>query len=242
MIVSANQPYFAPYPGFFFKAQLSDVFVILDDVQFPRKTTWITRNRFKNDQGTLWMTIPVWKKGLGLQQISDVRICHSGNWRKKHLRSLQSAYAHAPFLPDHLEPMERVLSNSYERLVDLNMVIINYVLGFLAIETRIVQMSELGVQGKGERLIVDICKSLGATQFMVQSSGLAYYDPIRFTSEGIELVTFKKPEIVYPQLWGDFIANLSILDMMFTCGPKTREILFKKRLSPRRIPKVVLSK
>ena len=54
MIVSANQPYFAPYPGFFYKARLSDVFVILDEVQFPRKTTWVTRNRFKENQRTLY--------------------------------------------------------------------------------------------------------------------------------------------------------------------------------------------
>jgi hypothetical protein len=67
MIVSANQPYFFPYPGFFYKAHHSDIFVILDTVQFPRGTTWITRNRFKNHQGSLWMTLPVRKKGLGLQ-------------------------------------------------------------------------------------------------------------------------------------------------------------------------------
>jgi len=57
----------------------SDVFVILDNVQFPRATTWITRNRFKNDQGTLWMSIPVWKKGLGLQKLNEVRICHDSH-------------------------------------------------------------------------------------------------------------------------------------------------------------------
>ena len=59
MILSANQPYFAPFAGFFHKAILADVFVLLDEVQFPRGTTWMNRNRFKNDQGTLWMTIPV---------------------------------------------------------------------------------------------------------------------------------------------------------------------------------------
>ena len=79
MIISANRPYLASCSGFFYKAHLSDYFVILDDVEFPRKTTWITRNRIKNDQGTLWMTIPVWKKGLWLQQISEVRICQTGN-------------------------------------------------------------------------------------------------------------------------------------------------------------------
>ena len=102
MIVSANQPYFFPYPGFFYKAYRSDVFVILDNVQFPRGTTWTTRNRFKNHQGSLWMTLPVKKKGLGLQKINTVRICHDGRWAKKHLESLKNAYAKAPYVKDHL--------------------------------------------------------------------------------------------------------------------------------------------
>ena len=74
-------------------------------------------------------------------------------------------------------------------------------------------------------MIIDICKSSGATQFLVQSSAEAYYDRERFQAEGVELVSFKKPEYVYPQMWGHFIANLSLLDMMFTCGPKTRDIV-----------------
>jgi hypothetical protein len=86
-------------------------------------------------------------------------------------------------------------------------------------------MSELGVSGKGMPLTIDICKSLGTTQFLVQSSALAYYDPAIFDAEGIQLVSFKKPEYIYPQMWGDFIANLSVLDMMFTCGAKVRDIL-----------------
>jgi hypothetical protein len=51
------------------------------------------------------------------------------------------------------------------------------------------------------------------------------YDPAIFDSEGIQLVSFKKPEYIYPQMWGDFIANLSVLDMMFTCGAKVRDIV-----------------
>ncbi len=225
MILSANQPYFAPYPGFFYKAHLSDCLVILDDVQFPHKTTWISRNRFKNDQGTLWMTIPVLKKGLGLQKINQVRICHAGNWKRKHLRSFQNAYANAPFLKDHVALLKRVISSMDDHLLNLNLKIIDYIMDYLKIETRMVLMSELSVEGKGTQLIIDICNSLGATQFLVQSSALAYYDPAQFKSEGLELVSFKKPEYIYPQMWGDFIANLSVLDMMFTCGPKTREIV-----------------
>ncbi|NVM20347.1 MAG: WbqC family protein [Desulfobacterales bacterium] len=45
--------------------------VLLDDVQFPLRTTWTSRNRLKNDQGALWTTIPVWEKGPGLQRINQ---------------------------------------------------------------------------------------------------------------------------------------------------------------------------
>lgn len=226
MIVSANQPYFAPYPGFFHKAWLSDCLVLLDDVQFPRKTTWITRNRFKNDQGMLWMTIPVYKKGLGLQKISQVRVCPGGNWKRKHLQSFKSAYARAPFLSDLLGAIERIYSRHHDRVLDLNLELIHYILDYLGIDIRVVLMSALAVSGKGTRLIIDICKSLGAQKFMVQSSAMAYYDADRFEAEGLELVAFKKPDYVYPQLWGDFIANLSVLDMMLTCGPKSRDLIF----------------
>jgi len=225
MIISTSRPYFAPYPGFFYKAYLSDYFVILDDVQFPLKTTWITRNRIKNDQGTLWMTIPVMKKALGLQKIREVRICQAGNWKKKHLRSFQSAYSHAPFLQDHIHLIEQIFTLPHDFLLDLNMKIIHYILNFLGIKTKMLMMSDLGVSGKGTPLIIDICNSLGADQFLIQSSALSYYDSVQFETAGLELVSFKQPEYIYPQLWGEYIANLSILDMLFTCGAKSRDIV-----------------
>ncbi len=225
MILSTTQPYFAPYPGFFYKANFSDMLVVLDDVQFPQSTTWVTRNRFKNDQGTLWMTIPVLKKGLGLQKISSVKICHTGNWKTKHLGSFRSAYAHAPYLADHLGLMRHVISAQYDSILGLNMEVIRYILEFLNIDTQLTMMSHLNVSGKGQKLVIDICKSAGATRYLVQTSALAYYDRKRFEAAGIELVALKIPEFIYPQLWSDFIANLSILDMMFNIGVKTRDMV-----------------
>jgi hypothetical protein len=126
MVISTNQPYFSPFPGFFYKAYLSDIFVILDTVQFPRGTTWISRNRFKNDQGSLWLTIPVWKKGLGLQRIHEVRVCHEFRWVAKHLASLKSAYAKAPYFADHIPFIEEAYLARFEKLIDLNLTIIRY--------------------------------------------------------------------------------------------------------------------
>src|SRR4030042_6425493 len=128
MILSAHQPYFAPFPGFFYKAYRSDLFVILDNVQFPQRTTGISRNRVKIHQGALWITVPVWKKGMGLQKISEVRICHEGRWAKKHLESLKTAYRKAPYLAEHLEFLEKIFSEKNETLMDLNLAVIHYLM------------------------------------------------------------------------------------------------------------------
>jgi len=225
MIVSANQPYYFPYPGFFYKTYFSDVFVILDDVQFPRGTTWTTRNRFKNHQGSLWMTLPVKKKGLGLQKISAVRICHDGRWAKKHLESLKNAYTKAPYVKDHLNFLEELFSTEFEKLIDLNLKIIRYLMKHLQIDTEVILLSELEIKEKGNKLLIKICKRLGASQFLVQSAAIKHLDAFRFKEAGIRLRDVKPPSLVYPQLWGSFIPNLSALDLVLNCGSKAHDIM-----------------
>lgn len=227
MIISANQPYFCPFPSFFYKAHLSDIFVILDAVQFPLRTTWITRNRFKNDQGTLWMTVPVKKKGLGLQRIDRVRICREERWARKCLDSLKSAYAKAPYFNEHLSFLEELFSSQFDKLVHLNLAGIRYLIKLLHIDTKIMLLSELGIQAKGDQLLIKICKRVGASQFLAQSPAKKYLNLDLFQQSEIELTYFRPPTPVYPQLWGRFIPNLSTFDLVFNCGPKVNDILFR---------------
>jgi len=225
MIVSTYQPFFSPFPAFFYKAHLSDLMVILDSVQFPLRTTWISRNRFKNDQGTLWITIPVWKRGLGLQKINQVRICYEGNWRKKHLPSLKTSYANAPYFREHLDVVEDMFSARFERLVDLNLMIIQYLKKHLRIDTPLILESDLGISAKGNKLLIEICRKVQASNYLAQAATKKYLDAGLFADAGIELDFFRPPSPVYPQLWGDFIPDLSAFDLLFNCGPKSHEIL-----------------
>ena len=225
MILSANQPYFFPFPGFFYKAYLSDIFVILDNVQFPRGTTWINRNRLKNDQGSLWMTVPVKKKGLGFQKIDAVRICHDGRWPKKHLESLKNAYSRAPYFKVHIGFLEALWSTKFEKLIDLNNRAIRYLMQQLKIETKVILSSELGIRSTGDKLLIEICEKMGASRFLTQSAAQKYLDADRFADAGIRLTQFKQPLLIYPQLWGSFIPNLSALDLIFNCGPKGHDIM-----------------
>ncbi len=232
-IVSAQQPYFVPYAGFFQKALQSHILVLMDEVQFPRGTTWLTRNRFKNDQGTLWLTIPVWKKGRGLQRISEVEICHQGRWAKKHLASLITAYANAPFFRDHEDFIGQLFSPTYVKLVQLNESAIRYILGLLKIPTRVIRLSELGIKAREPWLSIKVCKALGATHFLAQNSARKYLYIEGFEKEGIKVIFFNPRPLVYPQLWGRFLPNLSVLDLLFNCGPGATEIIRKGIRPPR---------
>lgn len=225
MIVSAAQPYFAPYPGFFAKAALSDIMVLLDGVQFPQQTTWMTRNRFKNEQGMLWMTVPVWRKGLGFQMIREVRIARERSWARKHLASLKANYARAPFFEEHLGFLERLFASQEEYLLDFNLAIIRYLLDILRFHVRIVLLSDLGVETKEPALTVEICRKMKAGTFLAQRPARKYLDAETLRRHGTELRTFLPHPPVYPQLHGSFLANLSTFDLLFSCGPRSAEII-----------------
>src|SRR6476619_972718 len=62
------QPYFIPYAGYFRLFAASDLFVIYDCVQFPRRG-WVHRNKmFGADGRECWLTLPLAKMAR------DVRI------------------------------------------------------------------------------------------------------------------------------------------------------------------------
>jgi hypothetical protein len=226
MILSAAQPYFAPHAGFFGKILKSDVFVLLDRVQFPRGGTWMTRNRFKNDRGTLWIRLPVHRKGRGLQRIDQVRIVREeGAWAGKHLTSLQTAYRHGPFFADHFGPLRDRLASDIDSLVELNISLIEYVGRQLGAETRIVRLSETGVDSRGEALLLDLCRYYRADVLLAQSAARKFLDPAPFARSGVRLDFIQTKVCVYPQLWGRFVGNLSVFDLLFCCGPKARAII-----------------
>ncbi|CAM5188619.1 putative protein [Castellaniella defragrans] len=72
--------------------------------------------------------------------------------------------------------------------------------------------------GKTERL-VNFCQQSGATEYVSGPAARDYIDEDTFTGGGIKLTWFDYdgyPE--YPQLWGDFAHDVTILDLLFNCG------------------------
>jgi hypothetical protein len=225
MMIACHHPNFMPWPGLFFKALQADRLVLLDDVQFPLGGSWVNRNRFKNDQGELWLTVPVWKKGRSFQRIDQVEICNEENWQEKHLLSIEHAYKHAPYWEEHYTFCREIYHNRWHRLLELNLEILDYLRISLDIFQPFVRASSLEVESKGSQLVVDICKRLDATRYLTVASSHKYLDESLFRRNGIQLIYYKYEPAIYPQLWGDFIANLSALDLIFICGPKSDRLI-----------------
>ena len=225
MIVTTHQPIFLPWPGLFFKAMKADCIVLLDDVQFPQGRGWVNRNRLKNEQGELWLTVPVWKKGRGLQIIREVEICNETEWRKKHLQGIRQSYANAPYLKEYFPILESIYRENNRLLIELNLNIIKFFWGALALKTELYLQSELGVAGKGTELIINICKHLQADTYMTFPIVEKYLDVSQMNQSKIQIKFSSFHPPVYPQLWGEFIYNLSTLDMLLNCGEKSRDII-----------------
>lgn len=225
MIVACHQPNYLPWTGYFYKIMKSDVFVAMDSVQFPRGRSWVNRNRIKTDKGNSWLTVPVQKKGKGLQNIRDVLISNEHNWKKKHLLSLFHCYKKAPYFNEYIPFFEDIYKKDWEKLLSLNLCLLKFIIKELDIDKKIILCSEIDAQGKGTDLILDICKKVNGVVYLSGYGGRKYIDKDRLEKNGIrlEIHNFKSP--VYPQLFGDYISNLSIVDILFNCGKKAKDII-----------------
>lgn len=216
MIVAIHQPNFLPWMGYFYKIYKSDIFVFLDNVQFT-KNGYQNRVKIKTSQGELWLTVPVRHK-FG-QLTSEVKFNTLENWREKHLKTLEMSYKRTPFFSILFDLLQKIyFKKDWINLSELNIALIEEVCLYLGITTRFVLASSLNVSGSSTNLLIDIVRNVGGNIYLSGRGGLKYQDEEKFSEHQIELVytDFRHP--VYPQLWGDFIEGLSIIDLIFNCG------------------------
>ena len=223
MIIAAHQPQYLPWLGFFDKIDSSDAFVLLETVQF-KKNEWQNRNRIKTAQGWQWLSIPVMHR-FG-QVISEIQINNTQRWQHKHIQSLTQNYSRAPFFSEYQPALEALLLKKWEYLSELNISLIQLLCEWLGIETPCYAASELGdFTADPDQRLIEITSSLGGNTYLAGAGGREYMRLDLFQKAGIEVMfqEYRHPE--YNQLHGDFVSNLSVIDLLFNYGPEGRRIL-----------------
>lgn len=225
-VVGILQPGYLPWLGFFEQLLYSDEFVLYDDVQYD-KNGWRNRNRVKGPQGPVWLTVPVQTKSLGQPLINQVPINPTQpNWPQKHLGSLRQFYGKAPFFKDYFPALQETLAQPWEKLIDLDRELIVLLAGWLGIHTPLILSSQLDCphDDPSERLIL-ILKKLEADIFYEGASGQNYLDLKKFEDVGLQVVFQDYQPKPYPQQYGGFQPFLSVVDLIFNCGPESKNQL-----------------
>jgi hypothetical protein len=221
LIIAVHQPQYLPWLGYFDKIDKADFFCFLDNVQY-KKNEWQNRNRIKTVSGWQWLTVPVLYRFP--QKIDTVRINSQVNWQKKHLQALITNYSKAPFFDAFISFFEQIYTKEWELLADLNIYLVQQIIEMLNLEKKtVVNASELQLREDPTDRLIDICQTLGADTYLSGPNGANYMDLERFRKTGIRVVLqdFHHPR--YRQLYGDFQSHLSIVDLLFNCGPKSIE-------------------
>jgi hypothetical protein len=216
------QPFYLPYSGVFELVRMADVFVFYDDVKVSRQS-WQNRNQIKTAWGRQWLVVPL--LGSNSATVREAPLNEDEPWRRKHRTALEQAYAKAPHRAFVLDALTPYWSQPWPSLAELNIATFTRLCELMGVTTQFVRSSELGVPGASSQRVLDFCVSLGATGYLSGPSARSYLDAASFAAAGIDLCYHRFDHPKYRQLHGDFVPNLSVVDLLANEGPDAGEIL-----------------
>lgn len=223
--VVIHQPDFLPYLGFFHRLLYADLFIILDDVQFLRKGGWHHRDRIKTKDGAKWITLNVKKANLKAK-INEITLNNEDGRDKKHLSLIYHSYHKSQFFNEVYPLIKNLYNEKYDNLIEINLASIKLLLKLFDIKVNIEFSSQYEISTYSNQRLVELLQKVQATHYLSGIGTKDYFEPKPYKDASIEVIWQKFDHPIYPQLHGEFIPNLSSIDMLFNCGiEKSREIL-----------------
>ena len=227
MKLAIHQPEFMPWPGFFNLMALSDLYIVLDHVQF-KKRYFENRNQLVSPSSkTLFVGVPVITKNRYYQSICEVEIDNSQNWKKKLLLTIFHNYKKSPYFSKYYNNFCFLIEKKqYNRLLDLNMEIIVFLRQQLKINTPMICSSEFDLSSvKGSELILKLCLLTNTKVYLSGKFGRNYLKVEHFKSNGIQIKWIDYETPFYKQQCNNFVKSLSVLDLLFNHGENSYKIL-----------------
>lgn len=160
-----------------------------------QKQTYRNRCYIYGANGKQLLTVPIQhSKSGGRQQTKDVKIDNSFSWQKIILKSLEASYRSSPYFEFYEDDIVQVFEKKHDFLLDLNLHSHDVVSDCLQLENAIMNTQEYEVKPEG----------LEDLRYLVDAKKEPSYP-------------FKPYTQVFDNKYG-FLANLSILDLLFNEG------------------------
>ena len=218
-----HQPHFFPYPGFFHKLSLADIYVIMDDVQYDKR--WTNRNRIMATNGWTWLTVPINKDHKLLSNML-IEINNEMPWQEHHWKKIYQSYAKTKYFHLYKDYLENLYKKEWKFLFDLDFETMKRTIDWLDLNTRIVRESELHVKGESTERLVNVCKAVGADTYVAGKGSKSYIEEKLFLQNNMKIEYQNYQSTQYTQRFTDvFVSDLSIIDMLTNVGPDCLKLI-----------------
>lgn len=209
------QPTYLPWSGYFGLMSQVDLFILLDSVQFAKRS-WQQRNYIKSIHGPQLLSVPVLSKGKRDQLIKDTLIDPTRNFQKSHLKTIEHSYSSCPFFSETMSALSPLLDSSISCLSALNTRLIKSIADLVDITTPLLFSSDLQAMGSKADLLCSLSLAVDATTYVTVPGSLPYLlESTAFTDAGIPVEVFDYEHPIYDQLGRDFTPYMSMIDLCF---------------------------
>lgn len=194
-------------PSFFASVIQYVLMASRDDIVFEKcdnfqKQTYRNRCYIYGANGKQLLTVPiVHSKGLGRQKTRDVEIDNSFPWQKQLIKSLESSYRSSPYFEYYEDDIIEIFNKKHTSLFDFNLYAHKVISECLQLENRI----------SFTESFIENLKDGTDFRYLVEAKKEPEYNLKKYTQ-------------VFETKHG-YIANLSILDLLFNEGTNALQYL-----------------
>lgn len=221
------QSNYIPWKGVFDMINQVDTFVFFEDVDYTNRD-WRTRNKIRTSGESKWLTVPVKKMPRGTK-IYEIEIVNDGKWQKKHKSTISQSYSKAKYFNEYKWILDEIYDSEWNSLSEFNIYTTKLLCKVMGIECEFLNSKDIESIGFKDDKIISICKSLKATHYLSGPAAKDYIDSNKFDKEKIEL-SYIDYSIYqeYEQRHEGFDHYVSILDLIFNCGPDAKKYIEEK--------------
>ncbi|MFM8454714.1 MAG: WbqC family protein [Gammaproteobacteria bacterium] len=194
--VAIHQPNFLPWLGYFYKIHLCDVFIILDDVQFVKRSYINRTNLTRPDNQQHLLSIPIKKHSQNIK-INEVLI--SNGLETQNIFETFTRFYKKKKESKIIEEINNVIRDirMYEKLIDFNVALLGILIKEWFPHKEVVFSSNYGFETQSEQKIIDLVKAVNGREYISGLGAKAYQSPENFESNGINLNYVAYPQLAY---------------------------------------------